>query len=390
MKTTDMKNAFLISLIFIMALVVSSCKGKKEVQAAMPLEANVVKVMQQDIALESEYTGQTYGESDVEIRTRVEGWVLSMNFREGTMVRKGQLLYTIDPLPYKNKVDEAEAALADAQSSLIKAKNDLERIEPLAKIGAVSQRELVAAQAQYDAGRAMVASCEASLRNAQIELGYCSVVAPISGMIGISSVKVGDYVSFGPQFVVNTVSGIDKIRVRFTISEKEYLRISRMLREMGFTMGERGDVVKMILADGTPYPLKGKMNFANREIDPSTGAMTLEAEFKNVDNLLRPGQYVKVRLVTDFKDDALLIPQRAVNEMQGLFQVFALADSNKVEIKSIKLGPAYNVSYVVESGLTASDRIVLGGTQMLRSGSIITPVEVMWSPDSTTFSIVKQ
>jgi membrane fusion protein, multidrug efflux system len=390
MKATHMKNVCLTSLILVVALGFSSCKGKKEVQTVAPLEVPVVQVMQQDVALESEYTGQTYGASDVEIRTRVEGWVLSMNFKEGTMVKKGQLLYTIDPLPYKNKVDEADAALSDANSALIKAKNDLDRIQPLAEIGAVSQRELVAAQAQHEASTAKVASCEAALRNAKIELGYCWVVAPISGMIGISSVKAGDYVSPGPQFIVTTVSSIDNIRVRFTISEKEYLRITRLLKDMGFKMGERGNVVKMILSDGTSYPLKGKMNFANREIDPSTGAMTLEAEFKNVDNLLRPGQYVKVRLVTDFKDDALLIPQRAVNEMQGIFQVYVVADSNKVELRNITLGPVYNISYVVESGLTTSDKVVLGGTQLLRSGSVITPSFETWSPDSTSFSSVKQ
>ena len=346
--------------------------------------------MQQDIALESEYTGQTYGESDVEIRTRVEGWVLSMNFKEGSMVKKGQLLYTIDPLPYKNKVDQADAALAEANSALIKTKNDLDRIEPLTAIGAVSQRELVAARASYELNQAMVQSSKAALDNAKIELGYCRVVAPISGMIGISSVKVGDYVNSGPQFIVNTVSGIDNIRVRFTISEKEYLRISRLLQGIKFSIGDRGDVVTMILSDGTLYPLKGKMNFADRQVDPSTGAMTLESQFKNSDNILRPGQYVKLRLVTDFRDGAILIPQRAVIEMQGLFRVFTVADSNKVEIKNIKLGPAYNISYVVESGLTTSDRVVLGGTQLLKSGSVIEPIDETWSPDSTSFSSVKQ
>ncbi len=243
MKTTVMKNLCLAFLIVIAALGFSSCKGKKEVQAAVPLEVPVVQVMQQDVALESEYTGQTYGESDVEIRTRVEGWVLSMNFKEGSMVTKGQLLYTIDALPYQNMVDEASAALAEANTGLIKARNDLDRIEPLAAIGAVSQRELVAAQAQNDASKSRVESCEAALRNARIQLGYCRVVAPISGIIGISSVKVGDYVSLGPQFIVNTVSSIGNIRVRFTISEKEYLRITRLIQAMGFSIGERGDVV---------------------------------------------------------------------------------------------------------------------------------------------------
>jgi len=224
-----MKNQYLSFLLLLIALAFPSCKEKKGNEAVSLPEVPVVKVLKQNVALESEYTGQTYGDADVEIRTRVEGWVLSMNFREGSLVKKGQLLYTIDPLPYENQVNEAEANLSEANSMLIKAKNDLERIEPLASIGAVSQRELVAAKATYESSQAMVKSSEASLRNANIKLGYCSVVAPITGMIGISAVKVGDYVSLGPQFIINTISSIDEIRVRFTISEKEYLRIINSL-----------------------------------------------------------------------------------------------------------------------------------------------------------------
>lgn len=382
-----MKKLYLSGLLFLIALLLPSCKEKKEA-AVLPIEVPVVQVIQQDVALESEYTGQTYGDADVELRTRVEGWVLSMNFREGSMVSKGQLLYTIDPLPYQNQVNEAEASLAEANSMLIKAKNDLDRIEPLAAIGAISQRELVAAQASYESSKAMVTSTEASLRNAKIKLGYCSVVAPISGMIGISSVKVGDYVSPGPQFIVNTVSSIDNIRVRFTIGEKEYLRITRLMQEMKVKLGQSGDAVRMVLADGTIYPMKGKMNFADRQVDPSTGAMTLEAQFKNMDNLLRPGQYVKLKLITELRNNSLLIPQRSVNEMQGSFQVFTVADSNKLDLKLIKLGPRYNMSYIVEDGLSKGDRIVIGGTQMLRSGSIIKPIDKQWSPDSTNITSI--
>ena len=386
MKIKKMKNVYLIILLIVAALVFS-CKGK-ETQAPVQLEVPVVQVMQQNVSLESEYTGQTYGEADVEIRSRVEGWVLSMPFKEGSMVKKGQLLYSIDPLQYKNAVDEAAAALADANGMMIKAKNDLDRIEPLAAIGAISQRELVAAQASYTSSKAMVESTEASLRNAKIELGYCSVIAPFNGMIGISKYKVGDYVSKGPAFIMNTVSSLDNIRVRFTISEKEYLRITRLMQTMGVKLGAKEDNVKMTLADGTSYPLKGKLNFADRQVDPSTGALTLEAQFRNTDNLLRPGQYVKLKLVTEFRNSALLIPQRAVNEMQGLFQVYTVGDSNKISIKLLKLGPSYNMSYIVEEGLTKEDRIVIGGTQMLRSGSIISPISKAWSPDSTNISTI--
>jgi membrane fusion protein (multidrug efflux system) len=383
-----MKKRSVIFLLAISGLFLFSCKDKNEIVATKPMEVPVVQVMQQDVNLESEYTGQTYGESDVEIRSRVEGWVLSMPFKEGSMVQKGQVLYTIDPLPYKNAVDAATAALADANGQMIKAKNDLERIEPLAKIGAISQRELVAAQATYTSSKAMAESSEASLRNAKIELGYCTVVAPITGMIGISKFKVGDYVSKGPSYIMNTVSSIDNIRVHFTISEKEYLRITRLMQKMGVKIGEKGDNVKMILADGTPYPVKGKINFADRQVDPSTGAMTLESQFKNTDNLIRPGQYVKLKLVTEFRNSAILIPQRAVNEMQGMFQVFAVGDSNKISIKLLKLGPSYNMSYIVEEGLSKEDKIVIGGTQMLRSGSMISPIIKTWSPDSTNISSI--
>jgi membrane fusion protein, multidrug efflux system len=388
MKITLMKKTCFTLLFIITVLVLHSCKGKKEVQTAMPLEVPVVQVIKQNVALESEYTGQTYGDNDVEIRTRVEGWILKMSFTEGSMVKKGQLLYSIDPLPYKNKVDEAAAALAEANSALIKTKNDLDRIEPLAAIGAVSQRELVAARASYESSQALVESSKASLANANIELGYCNVVAPISGMIGISKFKVGDFVSIGPQFTVNTVSSINIIRVRFTISETEYLRITRLMQEMGIKMGQGGDNVKMTLADGSLYPLKGKMNFADRQIDPSTGALTLEAQFKNTDNILRPGQYVKLKLVTEYRNNALLIPQRAVNEMQGLYQVFSVADSNKLDLKLIRLGSRYNMSYIVEEGLKEGDRIVIGGTQLLRNGTIINPVMKTWSPDSTNISSI--
>jgi membrane fusion protein (multidrug efflux system) len=160
------------------------------------------------------------------------------------------------------------------------------------------------------------------------------------------------------------------------------------MQEKGIKLGEKEDNVKMTLSDGSAYQVKGKLNFADRQVDPSTGALTLEAQFRNTDNILRPGQYVKLKLVTDYRENALLIPQRAVNEMQGMFQVFAVGDSNKLSLKLIKIGPQFNMAYIVEEGLTEGDRIVVGGTQMLRSGTIINPVSKSWSPDSTIISFV--
>jgi membrane fusion protein (multidrug efflux system) len=310
----------------------------------------------------------------------VDGVIQSLNFKEGSVVKKGQLLYGIDPLPYKSKVNQAAGQLAQVQANLAKAESDLGMIEPLAKINAVSQRELVAAKANYDAAKAQLKAAEATLENANIELGYCNVTAPISGMIGISKVRVGDYIRPGAFSVLNTISDLGEIRVRFTISEQEYLRISREISNENSALKGSGKKIVLKLSDGSVYPEIGQLSFTDRSIDPSTGAMTLEAAISNPDQMLRPGQYVKILVVTDVRKDALVIPQRSVIEMQGIFQVYVVDDSSKVHLKIIQTGPTFDDAYVVEDGLKAGDKIALGGTSLLKSGSLITPKVTEWKP----------
>lgn len=356
-----------------------SCE-KKVNPIAPPLEVMVTTVLQQDVRLESEYTGQTYGQSDIQINPRVDGVILTMNFMEGTLVKKGDLLYTIDPLPFQARLNRAEAGLAEAQAGLAKAKSDLEMIEPLAKINAVSQRELVQVKSTFEAASANIQSAEASLQNARIELGYCRITAPISGLIGISKVRVGDYVQPGPGSVLNTISDLGDMRVRFTVSEQEFLRILREVSSENSSLKGAGESITLKLSDGSIYPQKGKLSFADRQIDPTTGAITFEAAFPNTDKLLRPGQYVKIQLVTDVRKNTIVIPQRSVIEMQGIYQVYVLGDSSKVQLKIIQAGPTFEDGYVVEDGLTPGDKIAFGGTQLLRNGSVITPKMVEWKP----------
>jgi membrane fusion protein (multidrug efflux system) len=360
-------------------LLLFSCGGKKTGPAAA-LDVPITSVVQQDVRLESEYTGQTYGQSDIQLNPRVDGLIESLDFKEGNLVKKGQLLYTIDPLPYKAKVSGAEGTLAEAQAGLAKAKSDLDMIEPLAKMNAVSQRELVAAKATWEAAIAKIQAAQASLDNAKIELGYCRITAPIEGLIGISKVRVGDYVKPGPTSVLNTISDLGDVRVRFTISEQEYLRIFREVTKANSELKGAGRSISLQLGDGTLYPQTGQLNIVDREIDPTTGAMTLEASFPNPDKLLRPGQYVKVLVVTDVRKNALLIPQRAVIEMQGISQVYLLGDSSKVHMKIITTGPTYKDAYLVEGGLAAGDKIAFGGTQLLRNGTVINPKPTNWQP----------
>jgi membrane fusion protein (multidrug efflux system) len=372
------KSKLFFALLFL-SVFLTSCK-KEVAPEAKPLEISVVKVIQQDVRLESEYTGQTFGQSDIQINPRVDGVIESLNFKEGSVVSKGQLLYTIDPLPYQAKVNEAEGALAEVEAKLARTKSDLDMMVPLAKMNAVSQRELVAAKAAYNASLASIKAATATLENAKIELGYCRIVAPISGLIGISKVRVGDYVRPGAVSVLNTISDLGDVRARFTMSEQEYLRIFREITKENSNLVGAGKSVSLVLSDGSIYPETGKISFADRQIDPTTGAVTFEAAFANPDRLIRPGQFVKILVVTDVRKNALIIPQRSVIEMQGIYQVYVLGNDNKVDMKIIQIGPAYKDSYLVTEGLTANDKIALGGTSLLKSGSVITPKIKEWNP----------
>jgi membrane fusion protein, multidrug efflux system len=371
LKNSIMKKPFTILLALPVFLLLFSCGEKKAAPAAKPLEVPVMGVLQQDLRLESEYTGQTFGQSDIQINPRVDGVIMSLNFKEGNLVTKGQLLYTIDPLPFQAKVNEAQASSAEAQAKLAKAKSDLDMIEPLAKINAVSQRELVAAKAAYDASKASIDA---------IKLGYCRITAPISGLIGISKVRIGDYVQPGPMSVLTTISDLGDMRARFTISEQEFLRIFREVNSENSKLKGSGKSIRMKLSDGSMYPDSGHLSIVDRQIDPATGAITFEAVFPNTAKLLRPGQYVKILVVTDVRPQALVIPQRAVIEMQGIYQVYVVNDSSKVQLQIIQPGPAFQDAYVVEGGLKPGDKIAFGGTQLLRNGTVITSKMIDWKP----------
>lgn len=356
-----------------------SCK-KEVAPEAKPLEISIVKVLQQDVRLESGFTGQTFGQSDIQINPRVDGVIESLNFREGTVVAKGELLYTIDPLPYQAKLNEAEGALAEVEARMAKTKSDYDMMVPLAKMNAVSQRELIGAKSAYNASQASLKATKANLENAKIELGYCRILAPISGLIGISKVRVGDYVRPGATSVLNTISDLGDVRVRFTMSEQEYLRIFREISKKNSSLVGAGKSVSLELSDGSVYPETGKISFTDRQIDPTTGAVTFEAAFANPDRLLRPGQFVKAKVVTDVRKNAILIPQRSVIEMQGVFQVYVVDNANKVDLKIIQVGPSYKDSYIVTEGLTTNDKVALGGTSLLKTGSVITPKITDWAP----------
>jgi membrane fusion protein (multidrug efflux system) len=312
----------------------------------------------------------------------VDGWITSMNFKEGDMVKKGQLLYTIDDVQLQNRVASANARVAEAKVMVEKTKADLDRVAPLAAMNALSKRDLDAAQAAYNAQQENQASAEALYANAREELSYARIVSPIDGIIGVSNVQVGDYVSRGVgRNTINTISAIGAMRVRFSITEKDFLFFKRKAAE-GMTTDQIE--IEMILSDGTVYPEKGKVDFADRTIDPLTGSMLVQAVFENKDRLLRPGQYVKVRFVSDMAKDAVLVPQQAVNQLQNIYRVFVLNDSSMLVPRMVKVGVRSGSNWVVSEGLNAGEKVAMVGNAILKPGIPVKPVEMTWNYDSTS------
>lgn len=365
--------------VLLAALFIIGC-GKKEAAVLPPQKVNIIKALQQDVPLYEEFVSQVYGAADVDIRTRVEGWVTSLNFKEGSSVKKGTLLYTIDDIEYKNQVDRAASELTRAKTELVRAENELSRVRPLTELNALSKKDLDNAIASYEAAKAHVSATTATLENAKVELGYTRVYAPFDGIVGISNVRVGDYVSrAGSSSVLTTVSSVQGVRVRFQISEREYLRIAQMSVEQ---LANAKKDVQLLLADGTIYPEKGQIDFADREIDPKTGTLTVEATFPNPTGLLRPGLFVKTRVLMATYKGAVLVPQRAVFQLQNLAQLYTVTDSSTLKATTVVTGPKVGDGWIIKSGLKPGDKVAVVGNASLTPNSKIEVVEMKWPEEA--------
>lgn len=354
----------------------SSCKEKVQ-QAPPPPEIQVHEVSAYDIPFVMEFVGQTYGLFDIAIRARVEGFLEGVHFQEGSDVSKGQLLYSIDPLPFEAKVAEQKSRLAQAETAKVRMKSDLDRIRPLAEMNAVSQRDLDAAVANYDAAISEVEAAEASLRAVNIELGYTKIYSPIDGIIGITQAKPGDFVGREPNPVVlNGVSKTNEILVRFSLTEAQYLGLSKrdiQVREEGEEPSEKV-TLKLLMAGGYEHEQTGRVDFADRSVNASTGTLLLQASFDNPKQIVRPGQFARVRAIFDIEDDVVMVPQRCVTELQGRFLVNLVGENNIIESREVQLAFKNGNMWTVESGLKKGDKIVFEGLQIAREGVTISPV----------------
>jgi membrane fusion protein (multidrug efflux system) len=340
--------------------------SKKEAPPPPPPEVLVAEVVQKDVPIYIELVGSTLGSEDVEIRSRVEGYLVSINFTEGSLVRKGQLLYKIDPQPFLVAIDQAKANLATAQAGLEKTNNDVARYKPLFEKQAVSKQELDNALSAQEAARAQVDAHKAAVAQAQLDLGYTNITSPVDGVIGTTQKKVGSLVGRG-ETVLNTVSQLNPILFRCAIAEAEYLRLARRGADRDKSL-EKKFGVELILADGTVFPHKGRLDVIERAVDPTTGTLTGQFRFPNPENILRPGQYGKARFVTDVKEGAVLVPQLAVQEIQGLYSIMVVKPDSTVEQRMVKAGERVDNLWIIDSGLKPGEKVIVEGLQKVKPG----------------------
>jgi membrane fusion protein (multidrug efflux system) len=354
------------------ALALATCAKKQEAKPPPVPEVQVTKVLQRDVPIRASLTGTMKGFEDIQIQARVEGFVESIDYVEGSMVKKGQLLFTIDDQPYRAKLAEAQGDLARAQSTLSKATLDVKRYTPLAAQRAISQAELDNAVALQRSAQAQVEAAKAVVRNAELNVGYCRLSSPIDGLAGQAQRKVGDLVGRGEPTLLTTVSSIDPVRVSVNIPEALYLRSVSKLPPVGTgpppKPTEDRPGAELVLGDGTVYPERGFIVLVDRAVDPTTGTLHADLAFRNPKKLLRPGLYARVLYREELRRGALLVPQRAVSELQGQYSVVVVSAEGKAESRTVKVGPRIDSLWIIEQGVKPDEQVIVEGAQKVRDG----------------------
>jgi membrane fusion protein (multidrug efflux system) len=350
-----------------MALIITNgCSSSAEKPAPPPPGVTVTPAIQKDVPIHQEWVGTMSGNVDADIRPKVEGFLLARLYTEGSYIAKGTPMFRLDGRQARAAVEQAEGNLALAHAALGQAEIDVRRYTPLVAKKAVSQAELDKALSSESAAKAGVDAHQAAVDNAKLNLGWTTVTSPISGIAGISKVQVGDLMT--PTTTMTTISSVNPIYVDVNVAEQDYLRFVR--EKTGRSAGQN---LQLILGDGTVYAHRGRALFVNREVDSRTGTIQVRGEFPNPGNVLRPGQYARIRAVTELRKSAILIPQQAVSELQGVYQIGVVASDNKVTIKTVKLGPQFGDMWVVESGLEAGENVVVDGLQRIKTGMTVAP-----------------
>jgi membrane fusion protein (multidrug efflux system) len=354
-----------------LALLLAAGCGRQEKSQAPPPPptVEVMEVIQKDVPIYSEWVGTADGLVNATIRAQVTGYLMKQNYREGEFVRAGQVLFEIDPRTFQAAVDAATGALEQAKARWVTDQANLARVKPLAERNAVSQKDLDDATGAELSSRSAVTSAQAQLEDAQLNLGFTRIASPISGIAGISKAQIGNLVGPGQIQELTTVSTVDPIKVYFSVSEQEYMDFRKRVGRAGASEeAARAIALELILGDGTVFPHRGSISLADRQVDVRTGTLRIGSLFPNPGNLLRPGAFGLVRATMETKKGALLVPQRAVTEMQGKFLVAALGADNTVEMRAVTPAERIGSLWIIDKGLKPGETIVVEGVQKVRTG----------------------
>lgn len=377
---------------------IAGCSPPQPQAQTPPLMVKVVRVEQKDVPVYGEWIGTLDGMVNADIKAQVSGYLLTKHYTEGSFVRKGELLFALDPRPFQAALDQAKGQLAQANAQELQAEAnqgktqlDVDRYTPLAKAKAVTEQDLdnavqanLAAKAQVEAAKAAIVAAKATVETAELNLGFTNIRSPIDGIAGLALAQVGNLVNAGSTDLT-TVSTLDPIKAYFTATEQEYLRYVRANPSESERQARTRELeLELVLADGTVYAHKGQFYVADRQVNPQTGAIRLAGLFGNPGNILRPGQYGRVRAVTDIRRNALLVPQRAVTELQGRDQVAVVDGTNTVRIRPVTVGERSGSMWIVEGGLKPGERVVVEGLQQIRPNLVVKPEPFVAPPPEPT------
>lgn len=353
------------------ALLITTACDKEKAAPPGPPAVEVVSVAQRDVPIYMEWIGSLDGNVNAVIRPQVTGYLIKQNYREGDLVKQGQPLFEIDPRTFEAAVEEAKGLRAQQVARFETTKANLDRIKPLAAVNAVSQKDLDDATGAHLSAKAQLEAADASLKTAKLNLAFTKITSPVTGIAGIAKAQIGDLLSPSMPTELTTVSTVDPVKVYFNISEREYLKVANAALAAG-SKPERVPL-ELFLVDGSLYPHAGKVAVLNRQVDVSTGTFKVAALFPNPDNLLRPGQYGKVRATMSVDKGALLVPQRAVTEVQGKYLVAVVGADNKVDIRPVTVGERVGTEWVIAKGLQPGEQVIAEGTQKVRPGATVAP-----------------
>jgi membrane fusion protein (multidrug efflux system) len=360
------------------------CKGETASAPPPPsVQVEVATVIQKDVPIQMEWVGTTDGSNNALIRAQVGGYLMKRPYTEGSFVKKGDLLFQLDPSKFQTALDQALGDLAKAQAQFMKTKQDVERDTPLAREGAVSQKELDDSIQAHAATKGSVAAARAAVEQAKLNLSWTQIRAPIDGVVGIAKAQIGDLIDANSE--LTSMSTLDPIRVYFPVSEQEYLEAADKVQQ-GYKDRQDGKeysgvLLELILGGEKVYPYKGQFFLVDRQVDVKTGTIRVAALFPNPNNLLRPGQFARVRAVTKTKEKAILVPQRSVTEMQGSHQVAVVTPENKVDIRPVKVGQRSGNLWIIDQGLKPGERVVVEGLQKVKAGMSVAPKPFQDQPE---------